>query len=873
MNANAFLLNATGQPRAPTKLNQFGGNIGGPVFRDKLFFFFDYNGYRRRDSPVARLNLPGMAMREGDFSALCSTFGADGLCVKGTQLYNPFTGAPFAGNRIPPNLITQQARTLLKYLPAPTTPDSPGIPNATPNYVATIPLTQDVNAESLRVDYNLSFSDRLYLIYAQRVAEPWNAANANYPANYGQGRHGYKNFTASLSHSHTFSPTTVNQFRLAWGSYATKFSGQNQDLDPSSIFPQMPASYYRGLPTMTMSGYTGMFYDYGTGFYTPRWNIQFTNDLTKIVGRHTIQAGIDETGYKISSRVPSTGNAMGAFVFDGRWTGNRGWPGSPSSVGNSFADFLLGVANSATTNRVGKFSSMVYCRDWGLYVQDTWQATPRLTINYGLRYEYQSPWRYGSYEVTTWDMASNKLVLPQDSNTPTLPEGASAAHFQAYPFTTTKALGLPLKYVLPDRNNFAPRVGLAFRPFGRGMTVIRAGYGIYYNFQPGFVGSRADAWNPPWQLSVNQTFTSRLPGNPKTPYLPDITFANPFPGAHGQSVVSPNPTIYYFQHDFKNAQTQEWNLTIEQQLKQNWSTRISYVGSQANRVPYNFGPINVPMVQQPNVPLQAQRPFQPWGAINATRSIGMQNFHQLQLGIRKRLATGVSIQAEYQYSRSLDNVEQSGGPMLWQYPDVDYGNSAAIRRHWLIYNYVAEIPIGRGRLLWRNAPRAVDAVIGGWQVSGISTYGTGQSFSVDFSTAGTGKVGWWGGRADVVAGSPLYEGRQSGSHDIVNGVQWFNVGAFAPPQPWQWGNSARRMMWGPGMWNWDITTSKTFKLPERLSLQVRGDFLNAFNHFNLGAPNATIPDLRDGGTSLPNAGKILSGSGRRLVQVSLKLMF
>lgn len=873
LNANTFLLNAAGQPRAPTRLNQFGGNVAGPVFRDKLFFFFDYNGYRKRDSAVARLNLPGMAMRQGDFSALCTTFGGDGLCAKGTQLYNPFTGAAFPRNQIPSNLITQPARTLLTYLPAPTDPNRPGLPNATPNYIGTIPRTQDVNALDLRIDYNISSSDRLYAVYAQRIADPWNAANAGYPADYGQGRHAYNNYTTSLSETHTLNATTVNQLRLSWGSYGTRFSGQHQDLDPRSIFPQMHASYYRGLPTTTMSGYTGMFHDYGTGFFTPRWNIQITDEFTKVIGRHTIQAGIDETGYKISSRVPSTGSATGAFAFDGRWTGNRGWPGTAKSNGNSFADFLLGVANSSTTNGAGRFASMVYCRDWGLYVQDTWQATPRLTVNYGLRYEYQSPWKYRTQEVSTFDFASNRLVLPQDSDQPALPEGGSPALFAAYPFTTTKALGISRYYVQPDRNNFAPRVGLAYRPFGRAATVVRAGYGVYYNFQPGFVGSRADAWNPPWQLSVSQSFSSMLPGSPKTPYLPDITFANPFPGVAGRSSVSPNPTIYYFQHDFKNAVTQEWNLTIEHQVRRNWLARAAYIGSQAHHVPWNFGPVNVPLVQQPNVPQQKQRPFQPWGPINATRSGGKQNFEQLQLGAKKRMANGISFQAEYQYSRSLDDVETSGGPMIWYYPALDYGNSVMIHRHWLVMNYVYQLPVGRGRRLLGNANRALDAVLGGWQVSGISTYGTGLPFSVNFSTTGTGMVGWWTGRADVVAGAPLYAGKQTGSHDIVKGVQWFNPGAFAPPQPWTWGNSARRMMWGPGMWNWDISGSKTFRLREKLRAQLRGDFLNVFNHFNLGTPNASIPDLRDGGTPLPNSGKILGGSGCRLVQVSVKVLF
>jgi hypothetical protein len=874
LNANSFLLNANGKPRAANRLNQFGGNVSGPVWRDKLFFFGDYSGYRHRNTPISQLTLPGMAMRQGDFSALCTTAGAGGICSKGTQLYNPFTGQPFLNNQIPSTLITPQAKTLLGYLPAPTVAGSTGLPNSLPNYISTIPITQDADSADVRVDYNFSNKDRMFAVYAQRVADPWNSANPSYPSDYGQGLYAYNNFTASLSENHTFNGATVNQFRAAWGNYGTKFSGQNQDLDPTALFPQMPESYYRGLPTLTLSGYTGMFHDFGTGYWTPRWDVEFTDDLTHVHGRHTFQVGIDETGYKISSRVPSTGSATGAFSFNGNWTGNKGWPGLPQSAGNSFADFLLGTANSATTNGVGAFSSMIYSRDWGAYVQDTWRISSKLTINYGLRYEYQSPWQYrDQQQVATFDTTHGKLVLPQDSMTPTLPAGASPALFAAYPFETTKSIGLPEHYIQGDTNNFAPRVGIAYRPFGGSSTVIRAGYGVYYNFQPAFVGSRAEAWNPPFTLSVSQTFTSLLPGKPQSAYLPDITFTNPFPSASAQSLVTPNPQIYLFQNDFKNAVIQEWNLTVEHQWGHDWLTRASYIGNQSHHLPWNGEPINTPLVQVPNAPAQQQRPWQPWGPISATNSGGKENFNQLQLEGIRRFAGGMSLQVEYQYTRSLDDVPQSGGPQIWQYPALDYGNSVGLRRHWFVANYVYELPVGRGRHFLSHVPGVVDGILGGWQVSGISTYGTGTPFSVSFSQTGTGIVGWWTSRADVVAGAPFYSGQQSGSHNIVNGVPWFNPSAFSAPAPWQWGNGARDMLWGPGLWNWDISAAKTFKATERLRLHLRADMMDAFNHFNLGNPNATIADPRDHGTAVPLAGKITGGSGSRIVQLGLRLTF
>jgi hypothetical protein len=789
------------------------------------------------------------------------------------QLYNPFTGDAFQNNQIPDNLITPQAKFLLKYLPAPTDAQSTGQPlaNLDYNYVTTVPVTQNVNSADVRIDYAIAPSDRIFGVYAQRIAVPWNSATA-YPANYGQGRYGYKNYTVSATETHTFTASMLNEFRVAWGDYATQFSGENQDVNPQTLFPQMPTTLYRGLPTMTLSGYTGMFHDYGTGYYTPRWNVEYTDNFTYIHGSHTFEAGLDETGYKISSRVPSTGSATGSFTLTGTWTGNHGWPGHPQSNGNAFADFLLGTANSDTTAPVGAFAAPIYSRDWGMYAQDTWQATPRLTLIYGLRYEYQSPWLYRTQQVTTFDMQRDKLVLPEDSATPVLPAGADPDLFAAYPFETTQSIGLSTHYIQPDRTNFAPRLGFAYRPLEH--TVIRGGFGIYYNFQPGFVGSRADGYNPPWQLSISQSFSSKLPGKPTTPFLPDLTFANPYPSVSSTSVITANPTINMLQWDFKNAITKEWNLTVEQEFGSNWSTRLSYVGNQGQHLPWNSGPINVPDVQTPYATIQSQRPFQPFGAINATRSGGYQNFNQLQAGIKKRFTSGFSFQGEYQYTRSLDDVSTSGGPQQWREPYLDYGNTTGLRRHWFVANYIYQLPFGRGRQ-WLNHLNGIgDAVLGGWQLSGITTYGSGQPFSVSFSQTGLGKyVGWWPSRANQVPGVSLYKGRQSGSHDIIHGVQWYNVDAFAAPEPFQWGTSARDMLFGPGMWNWDMSGMKTFSIPERMKLQFRADFLDAFNHFNLGQPGASITDTRDNGTLVQNAGKITSGSGSRIIQLSLNLRY
>lgn len=869
LNANQFLLNATGQPRPKYNLNQFGADLGGAIIKNKLFFYGAYRGIRQKTSATTSLTLPSLAMRKGDFSALCSQFSAAGTCTTGTQLYNPYTGAPFASNQIPASMFASQSKTLLPYLPAPTNLNSVGLPNGAANYIIAKTNNIGVNGVDYRMDAILSSKDSLYGVFHWSKGSPWYLPNTAYPQEYGNNLdYGYTDFAISATETHLFSPAAINEFRAAWVVHASVRTGQNLDLQTTSLFPQLPASDNGGLPTTVISGYTGMFYDYGRGYAFPEYDIELIDNFTKVKGRHTFKFGGDETGYKNYIRQggpalsASLGNPLGTFNFNGSWTGNKGWPGQPSSQGNAFADFLLGTTSS--TNFAGPLTEIVtYSRDWEFYAQDTFQISPKLTLNYGIRYIYQSPWKVRDDRVSYFDAKNNKLAIPQNSDTVTAPPLAIASLLSAYPFETTKNAGWPTDYYKKDLNNFAPRFGFAYRPFTGNKTVVRGGYGIYYNFIPGFVGQHENIFNPPWRSG--SSFTSRLPGNPTAPFLPDLTFSNPFP-SNAQSGPAANPLIYMTQRNIQNAMVQQWSVTLEQQLFENWAVRGSYVGARTRRGLYYAGDINRPGVQQPNVPLQAQRPFQPWNQINQTSSQGKVNFDQLQLELNKRFSSGLLIQAQYAYTSSKDNIPLVGGVQNVADFNAEYGNTDSIPHHILTMNYLYELPFGRNRK-FNIENRVLDAVAGGWSVSGITVYRTGTPFSVTFNVP-SNVIGWWGGRADAVANADVYATRQSG-HDVVKGVQWFDPNAFVAPQKWQWGNSERNSVFGPGFWNWDIGIQKTFSITENHRLQLRGDALDAFNHFNLGNPSAAIADTRDGGVAAPNA----AGSGNRIIQIGLKYMF
>jgi hypothetical protein len=381
----------------------------------------------------------------------------------------------------------------------------------------------------------------------------------------------------------------------------------------------------------------------------------------------------------------------------------------------------------------------------------------------------------------------------------------------------------------------------------------------------------------PW--GPNAGFSTQLPGNPTTPYLPDITLANPYPANLVQGEAA-NPSITVMDRDEPNPVSQQWNLTLERQVGENWSFRASYLGLQGHHLESFKANINKPAVQQPDVPDQQQLPFQPWGGIYWTDYRGTSSFHQLQLEAQKRLARGLMFRTEYDWSRNLTNVNTNAnaagnGPQDPWDMRAEYSNEQFQYRHRFLAYYIYELPVGRGRKWLSNTNRFVDGVLGGWQVSGITTYHSGDALTPLFENPGT-KIGWFATRPDRVPGF-LYAGRQSG-HDTVGGVQWFNTAAFAPPQPWTYGNASPFSIFGPGFGDWDVSVKKSFRLPgkETNRLEFKMDFFNLPNHYNLGDPNTAMADLRDGGTPDYTSGKIYygaSGYQPRLIQVGLLLVF
>jgi hypothetical protein len=552
--------------------------------------------------------------------------------------------------------------------------------------------------------------------------------------------------------------------------------------------------------------------------------------------------GVNIANERISrfATTPGLGSALaqdaglGRFTFSGRFT-NPNLTGS-SDPAQAFADFLLGYP--AFTYRSSPHPGLLsYGTRYSAFVQDDWQVSPRLTLNLGLRYMYQTIWRERDNLQANFNFNTGMLEIPGGS----LPAAAQQRLVNAYPITT-----VPGDVLEPDTNNFAPRVGFAFRPFSDSKTVIRGGAGIYYNPLPLFTGFLQMSFtNPPFLLA--ETFEAAAGRTPT------LTLAQPFPGG---GALSPNPFATAVATKMINSESQQWSLSLERQVFGSLGLRASYVGNKTSHLFWYNKPANLPLTQAPGA-IQPRRPYQPWSDINMLDPGADSTIHQLQLEAVQRYTNGLNFQLEYSWNRSLDNVPIVGGPENPYDARRDRGNSDQIRRHIFTAAYGYELPMGPGKR-FLNSTGPLKYIVGGWEIAGITYLRTGQPFSVSFSSS---TPGWYSGRADIVPGSDpsLSRGERS-----MN--RWFDSSAFTVPQPFTFGTAARNLLFGPGDIVFDVSFIKNTRIGEHVNTQFRAEFFNLPNHTNLGGPGANI--------SVPaSLGRITSAGDPRQIQFGLKVLF
>jgi hypothetical protein len=796
---------ATSLPKPPFNRNEFGGSVGGHIVKNKLFYFGSFEGLRLHQSQTNLLAVPTAALKSGNFAGLAA-------------IRDPNTNAPFQNNSIPTARLNPVALQLLKFSPDPNQPGT-GAAGLGNNYLFNSPTRESNDRYSARADYHLTQKDQFTGRWFQAKDGPFVQSVGTGTALYGNwAGFGTTSWNVLGSYTRLISSRMVNEVRVGLLDLHYFRTPQNNDVDPSTFIPGLisPVPGLGGLPTVNITGFRAFSDQPGSGDRQRSYEVADT--LSWTLGRHNIKAGGEfqrVSAFNFQNPAP----ARGQFNFDGRYTGN------------AFADFILGYP--IQTQRVTKNLEVEPVNSrYAWFVQDDFNVNSHLTLNIGLRYEYAAPFQNSKGDLSNFYPSLGKLVLIQGTVDPRL---------ASLPIVNGKDVGItPENYLHKDKNNFAPRIGFAYRPLGRPTFVVRSSYGIFYNVIGGYIGSTGLANNPPFRAV--ETFDA-LPGN-----TPSLSLSNPFPGTGSvPAIVNVNAIAA----NRVNGYMQQWNFTLEGQVLANTSARASYVGNKGTHLDRQLNLNDVPPA--PGV-VQLRRPFQPFGNINYYESGRNSILNQLQLGIIQRVSKDLSFQVEYQLSKGLS--EQPFGitaPTDFRNARYDRGDMDFVRRHLVGGSYTYDLPFGKGRSFELSG--LTNILFGGWRLAGILNFGTGEPYSVTFTPNVTG---WPASRADIV-GDPTPANRSIS--------QWFNPAAYAVPQVFAFGNSARNSLFGPNLFGWDNGFMKNTPLTERLNLEFRAEFFNILNHPSFAAPASNI--------SVPSqVGRITSTvSTARDVQFGMRLSF
>ena len=815
--ANSYFNNANRQQRPPFNRNEFGLSGGGPIVRNKTFFFGSHEGLRQRQATTSFFPYATLAMKAGNFA---------GVGVRDIQ--DPLSGLPFPNNQIPSSRFDSRAVRLGSFMPLPNTPGTNAAGTGL-NYVANVGNVIDVNRSSLRGDHHFNSANSINVVATYAKGSPYFVSNGgpNEYGNFSDG--GYITKSASLTYNRTISPSTQNEFRYSYFTHGSIRVGQNTKFDPLSLFPTLYGPLpIGGLPNVAFNGVYGRIYDSGGADRSPQLNQQLTDNFSFIRGRHAFKAGVDISFSRISSNPAVGGAQLGSFTFNGRYSNDP------------YADFLLGFPITSIRGTPSLVNLLYYTR-YGAYFQDDWQVSKKLTINIGMRYMLQTQTQERDGSFANFDLAKGVFVVRSEGGK--LAPLSLPRLLQAYPIVGSEANGWGSDVIRADHNNFGPRFGFAYRPFNNSRTVVRGGFGMFYNVIPVYIGIRQISnANAPFQLS--ETYESGV-------NQPTLTLAVPFPG---QGAIAANPNLTAVNRQIRNTLAQQWNLTIERELGADFGLRVTYLGNKATRVPWYNYERNLPTTQAPGT-IQSRRPFQPWASILALDTNGNSFTHQGQLELIRRFKGGLYLQTNYTWTKTLDNVAIVGTPQNPYNAALDRGNGDSIRRHVAYTSVTYDLPFGPGKR-FSTPGGLVGKVVGGWTVASIMQFRTGNPFGVSFNP---NQAGWYANRANVVS-SNFYASNQS-----IEG--YLNPAAFAVPAPFTFGNSARNMLFGPGQKIIDLSLLKSTNLTERIRTEFRAEVFNMPNNVNFGNPAADL-------TAPANFGKIRGTSVEaRVIQFGLKILF
>jgi outer membrane receptor protein involved in Fe transport len=810
--------------RDTLKRNQFGANVGGPVVIPKLydghnrtFFFFSYQGTRSGTAtPGSLVIAPSAAMKGGDFSAWLAPDGTGAI-------HDPLApNTYFPGNIIPASRFDPVAQKILQYLPTSSSPDY-RLRFGTPTQ------TQTDDQYVIRGDHSFNDRHRLSLRYfLMHFDQPWVTIpnNLSYVAT---GQFGYAH-NAVVNHTWIVTPSFVNQLTLSFSRETPQAVPpadiQNTNLQAFGANVVTAPNY----PTMNLaiSNWSGI--NLGLGYYSPESTYQITDSLSYSNGRHSLRFGGEFVRYRID--VASYYLSGGSASFSGQLLSDP----RRSNAGNAFAEFMLGDA--ASWQQQSFWSERLYNQYPALYIQDDFRVTPRLTLNLGLRWDPKFDYKEARNKEMTFIAGQQSTVYPN------APLGLQ--------FIGDKGIGSTIQP--SDLNNFAPRLGLAYQL--RSRTVVRAGYGIFYDQNPAIANNRAAAGQPFVQQTV---LVGPVPLSNPYGSAPPL---NPYP-------VNPSPDVKFTPYstwalrstNAVSGYLQNWNFVLEHQIGGHVLLRGAYVGSKGTKL-LNAMEIN-PGIYTPSATpanLNSRRPYLNIGGLQLGMSNGNSTYQALQLTLQNRFSHGFSILANYTYSKSSDyssygSVEgNQAGPNPFNLRDNRAVSDFDIT-HKLIVSGVIEHP------KFSDSNMFVRSVLGGWQSNFILTAESGTPFTilsgVDNALSGVG-----GEFADYSGAPWALPGDRSKSQKII---EWFNTASFGTNAIGTIGSGRRNQLRGPNLVNVDYSLFKDFSVREHAHVQLRGEFFNIFNHTQLTNPNGTVTS--------PVFGEITSARSPRIVQLALRLSF
>ena len=791
------------EPKPKYIRNQFGGALGGPIRRDRTFFFADYEGTRSREGITRVANVPTAQERIGNFSQ--SLFGVP---------TNPFTGLPFQNGVIPDFFINPVGRAIAALYPLP----NRNVPFQ--NFVSSPTQHDDNDSFDVRVDHRVNSRADLAFRYSfgdRDLFEPFTGPSFSVVPGYGDSvKRRSQNVMAALTY--VLTPKFVNETRLAFSRVASSVTQEASHTNSTVGLPTIsPNARDIGLSFITITGFSPLG-DEGNNPQNSVTNVyQLLNNASYARGDHLFRFGAD---LRFSQQnafrdVESRGRLQFSPFFQ--------------LTGNALGDLLLGFPLLTSIARVDN-AQHIRTQSYNFFVNDSFRVRRNLTLNAGLRYEYNTPPVDAFDRANVYDVDTHGLVKVGTNGVP-------RSGFEA------------------DKNNFAPRVGFAWTIGSDQATVLRGGYGVYYDQSP-LAPAEALYFNSPY--FDNNIFFS-LPGLP-------LTLANPFPSFFPFPLPDSALAI---QRDLRTGYMQHWNLNIERQLWRRNVLEVAYVGSKGTKL-VTARDINQPApgALPPGLPI-VPRPNPFFDDIDLLESRANSNYHALQARFEQRLSHGFSGLISYTWSKSIDDASNfftsAGDP---NFPQNSYnvraerGRSNFDVRQRLSASYSYLLPFGKGRRFVGNSGLAT-SLLSGWETFGIITLQSGRPFTVallpEIDNSGTGRsiLGFGANDRPNIAGNPVLNNPATG--------RWFNTSAFSFPAPGTFGNAGRNILDGPGYQNVNASLVKNTALSEGVTLQFRTEFFNLLNH-----PNFNLPDNFLGS---PTFGVISSARDPRHIQFGLKLLF